>query len=103
MYRIVLICEGVPSAAGAEAATDITAEFEQHRPWHTNVQCSWDGVRLTLQADNDYDPEGLALQDEFSDCICAYIAGGFDGNIIVASATSIGVASAQPGVQADRP
>ena len=36
--------------------------------------CTWDGERLILQADNDYDPEGLALLDEFSDNISAFIS-----------------------------
>jgi hypothetical protein len=76
----------VPESAGAEAAIDITREFADHRPWHGNVICSWDGRRLMLQADNDFDSNGLALLDEFSDCIAAYIA-SFDGGITVESVT----------------
>src|SRR6267143_2740844 len=68
MYRIVLACKGVPADVGAVAARDITEEFT-HRPWHQNVRCEWDGSRLILQADNDFDSNGLALLDEFSDAI----------------------------------
>ena len=83
MYRVVLSCSGVPTDAGAEAATDITREFAEHRPWHQNVSCTWDGSRLILSAENDYDPDGVALMDEFSDCLAAYITAGFDGEIRV--------------------
>ena len=58
----------VPKAAGPRAAIDITEEFA-HRPWHQNVRCPWDGEILRLEADNDYDENGLALSDEFSDAI----------------------------------
>src|SRR4051794_30524061 len=64
MYRIVLACSGVPADVGPSAARDITEEFT-HRPWHKNVRCQWDGSRLVLQADNDFDSNGLALLDEF--------------------------------------
>ena len=86
MYRIMLSCNGVPQHVGAAAADDIGEEFT-HRPWHQNVQCSWDGSRLLLQADNDYDSDGSALTDEFSDAIAACIADGFDGSIAVESVT----------------
>jgi hypothetical protein len=88
MYRIVLVCEGVPENAGNAAARDIMEEFT-HRPWHTNVTCAWDGSRLILQADNDFDSRGLALRDEFSDAISACIAEGFDGELKVLSISGI--------------
>lgn len=88
MYRIILACNGVPVHAGAEAARDITEEFTD-RPWHQNVQCQWDGSRLILQADNDYDSNGLALLDEFSDAISASIEDGFDGGIDVVSVSPL--------------
>ena len=87
MYRIVLSCSGVPSHLGNAAADDIAQEFAE-RPWHQNVKCSWDGTRLLLQADNDYDSNGIALTDEFSDVIAACIVEGFDGNITVESVTA---------------
>jgi len=88
MYRIVLACNGVPADVGAVAAHDITEEFT-HRPWHQNVRCEWDGSRLVLQADNDFDSNGLALLDEFSDAISASIADGFDGGIDVVSVSPL--------------
>jgi len=84
MYRIVLACKGLPADVGAVAARDITEEFN-NRPWHQNVRCEWDGSRLMLQAENDFDSNGLALLDEFSDAISASIADGFDGGIDVVS------------------
>jgi len=85
MFRIVLACSGIPSAAGAEAASDIAAEFRNHRQWHENVACTWDGRTLRLQADNDFDSDGLAVTDELSDCLSAYVAEPFDGDIAVES------------------
>lgn len=94
-YRIVLMCNGVPSEAGAAAAVDITEEFT-HRPWHENVTCRWDGYRLVLQAENDYDSDGAALTDEFSDAISACIDESFDGNITIESITTIDEQTAEP-------
>jgi hypothetical protein len=84
MYRIILACNGVPAHAGSVAAQDITEEFT-HRPGHKNVSCVWDGSKLILQADNDFDSNGLALLDEFSDAISACIEGGFDGDLSIVS------------------
>jgi hypothetical protein len=87
MFRVVLSCGGIPTESGPEAAADITKEFVEHRPWHKNASCVWDGSRLVLAAVNDYDPDGQALLDEFSDCISAYVAGNFDSDIRVESVT----------------
>jgi hypothetical protein len=84
MYRIVLKCTGIPSDAGPPGAESILEEFT-HRPWHTNVKCEWDGSDLILQADNDYDSNGAALVDEFSDAISACISDAGDGDIQVVS------------------
>ena len=89
MYRIVLACIGVRAEDAGAAARDITEEFN-HRPWHQNVRCEWDGSRLVLDAENDYDSDGRALVDEFSDAISACIKEGFDGNIEVVSIISLG-------------
>jgi hypothetical protein len=80
MFRIVLTCDGVPKDVGAEAAADIMEEFT-HRPWHQKVECQWDGERLTLRAENDFDSNGDALTDEFSDAISACVAPAFEGSI----------------------
>ena len=84
MCRIILACNGVPAIVGAACARDISEEFT-HRPWHENVTCVWDGAQLILQAENDFDANGLALLDEFSDAISACIKGGFDGDIEILS------------------
>lgn len=88
MYRIVLVCKGVPTRAGPAGARDITEEF-RHRPWHRNVSCEWDGSQLILKADNDFDSNGLALRDEFSDAISACIEEGFDGGIDIVSVSPV--------------
>jgi hypothetical protein len=51
--------------------------------------CSFTNSELVLTAENDFDPNGLALMDEFSDCIAAYIAEPFDGKIRLVNATTI--------------
>jgi hypothetical protein len=88
MYRITLECHGVPPAAGAEAASDITEAFRLHYPHEYNVVCTFVDGKLRLVADNDYDPEGLNLTDEFSDNIAAYVE-PFDGNIELVSVEAI--------------
>jgi len=50
------------------------------------VSCEWDGAELILRAENDWDANGKALMDEFSDAICAN-ADRFDGDIAVRSIT----------------
>ncbi len=73
MYKITMRAAGVSETVGAEAARDIEAEFREHRRWQERVTCSFEGGVLTLVAFNDYDENGLALSDEFSDLISAFI------------------------------
>jgi hypothetical protein len=87
-YRAVLQCDGVPPAAGAEGAKCITANFAK-RTWHKNAICSWDGNYLTLSVENDFDRDGLAAMDEFSDEISACIREGFGGDLRLISLTEI--------------
>jgi hypothetical protein len=87
-YRAVLRCDGVPPAFGAEAAKCIIANFAM-RTWHRNATCSWDGNCLTLSVENDFDQDGRAAMDEFSDEVSACIRGGFDGDLRVISVTEI--------------
>ena len=84
MFKLVLSCTGVPERVGPQAAVDITEEFT-HRSWHKHVVCSWDVSSLVLEAENDFDSDGLALLDEFSDAISACISDGFDGKITILS------------------
>ena len=88
MFKLTLTCSGVPTQVGQQAAHDITDEFK-HRPWHQDVICSWDGELLVLEATNDFDADGLALRDEFSDAISACIQEGFDGDITILRVTSL--------------
>jgi hypothetical protein len=80
MYRIKLVCEGIPENMGSQAAVDITQEFAS-RPWQSHALCTWDGSLLLLELENDFDEKGLAATDEFSDTISACMSGGFDGDI----------------------
>ena len=88
MYRIVLVCEGVPPELGPAAAIDISEEFT-HRQWHQNVRCGWDQTRLLLYAENDWDGDGEALLDEFSDVISSCIKGTFESDIQIESIVTI--------------
>ena len=86
---MVLECCGVPAAEGEEAARDIETEFREHRPHHSNVRCTFHDGKLVLQAENDWDADGLALIDEFSDCISAYIVSSLEGDLRIASTTAL--------------
>lgn len=87
MYRIALTCAGLTDAEGTAAVADILEEFT-HRPWHTDLECSWSSGLLSLRASNDYDPEGQALLDEFSDAIHACVNYSGSIRLEVASITS---------------
>jgi hypothetical protein len=89
MHRVILECSDVPTAEGEEAARDIETEFREHRPHHGTVRCMFDDGKLVLQAENDWDADGVALMDQFSDCISAYIATPFGGDIRLISSTEI--------------
>jgi hypothetical protein len=88
MYRITLECHDVPAAAGDEAARDITEAFRLHYPHEHNVSCTFLDGKLRLVAENDYDPEGLNLMDEFSDNICAFVE-PFDGDLTLVSVETL--------------
>ena len=62
-----------PLRLGSKRLSTIAEEFA-HRPWHTNVRCMWDRPSLRLEAQNDYDNQGLAIRDEFSDALSACVA-----------------------------
>lgn len=88
MYRITLECHGVPAEAGDEAAREITDAFRLHYPHEHNVLCTFVDGTLKLVAENDYDPIGLNLMDEFLDNICAYLP-PFDGGIRLVSVETL--------------
>ena len=89
MYRTTIICKGLAKEAGEEAAFDIEKEFKEHRDWHKNVSCKWDGSELKLIAENDFDSNGQALLDEFGDCLAAYVEDYFDSSIEILSVNEI--------------
>lgn len=89
MYRVVLECRGIPQDEGGAAALDIAKEFAEHRPYHLKVTCTFLDGTLTLTAENDFDREGLALMDEFSDCLSAYTSMTFDCDISVKSVSIV--------------
>ncbi len=89
MFRVTLACENVPASAGAKAAKDIQHEFAERRLHHKKVVCAYTNGELVLTAENDFDPNGLALMDEFSDCISAYIEELFDGEIRLVEAVAV--------------
>jgi len=89
MYRLKLICKGVPEAAGVEGALEISYEFAVHRTWWENVTCRWEGISLVLEADSDFDSDGRALLDEFYDCVAAFIEGQFSCDISIESVTRV--------------
>lgn len=73
MYRIVVACEGLAEAEGMRAVACVLEEFG-HRPWHKEVACEYVAGALRLSAVNDYDKNGQALLDEFSDAIHACVS-----------------------------
>lgn len=87
-YCVVLQCEGLPANAGAKAAEDVTAGFSR-RDWHQKAVSHWDGKLLILTAENDFDRDGRATMDEFSDEISACMSDGFDSDIRIVSVTEI--------------
>jgi hypothetical protein len=90
MYRVVLVCAGVPAEEGPRAAGDIAKEFNEVRtPRHTNSTCVFEHGRLVLGCDTDWDSDGSNLMDEFSDCLSAYISTPFDGDLRLVSVAAI--------------
>ena len=76
MFRIAVACEGIAPELGPRAALDVAGEFA-HRPWHHNVRCEWRGGLLILEAENEFDSEGNAVADEFSDAVAACVSGAY--------------------------
>ena len=72
MFKFLVSCSGISSAVAKAAVPSILEEFA-HRPWHRDVTCSFDGQQLVLAATNDYDANGSALLDEFSDAVFACV------------------------------
>jgi len=88
MFHVVIECDGLPVNEGPQAALDIAEGFSQ-RPWHQNVRCVWHGKTLRLEADVDFDANGLALRDEFSDEIVANVKNAEYSDLRVVSVTEV--------------
>jgi hypothetical protein len=82
MFIIKLICRGIPKELGPKAATNITEEF-RYCSCHFNAICRWREDALQLEATSEFDSEGRALAEEFSEAIAACVAEPFDGAILV--------------------
>ena len=72
MFRVTLICTGLTESEGSAAVSDILEEFS-HRPWQTDLACEWKEGKLRFSATNDFDKDGMAMLDEYSDAIHACI------------------------------
>ena len=84
MYRITVICERIPSASWPDALEDVRNEFKC-RPWHCVQDVHWSQDTLFLVAVNDYDEDGEALADEFSDIVAANAPGALGYRVSVIS------------------
>ena len=88
MFHIIIECDGLPESEGPQAAGDI-AEAYALRPWQQNVACSWNGKTLRIETDNDFDHDGLASQDEFSDEIVVYVRNAGYSDLRIVSVTEL--------------
>jgi hypothetical protein len=82
MFTIKLICRGIPKELGPKTATHITEEF-WYCSCYANAICLWREDTLQLEATSDFDSDGRALAEEFSEAISACVAEPFDGAISV--------------------
>jgi hypothetical protein len=82
MFTIKLVCRGIPKELGPTAATNITEEF-RYCSWYANAVCRWREDALQLEATSDFDSDGRALAEEFSEAISACVAEPFDSSILV--------------------
>lgn len=74
MFRTTVYCEGIAPEQWPEALSDVRGEFV-NRHWHNIIDIRWSGQTLLLTVDNDYDANGEAPADEFSDTIAACAPG----------------------------
>ena len=88
MFHVVIECQGLHPPDRLQASRDIVEEFT-HRLWHQDVSCAWVGENLRIEAHDDFDADGLALRDEFSDAIVASVANAEYTDLRVISVTEI--------------
>jgi hypothetical protein len=92
VFRVTVKCERIASAAWPDALEDVRAEFRD-RPWHNIVDIRWSGDVLLFIAENDYDSDGEALADEFSDTVAAYAPGTPGYRVAIVSVEVVGDAA----------
>lgn len=83
MYKIIIDCYDVDQNSGSQTALEIEREFREHRTWFKFVDCCYADEILTLTAMSDVDASGIALLDEFGDCLSAYLSG--HGRVVIRS------------------
>jgi hypothetical protein len=90
VFRVSVACEGIPPDAWPDALVDVESEFSK-RTWHHIVHCGWEGGALILVVDNDYDKDGAAVADEFSDAVAAYAPGtpGYRVRVLSVATSSV--------------
>jgi hypothetical protein len=91
MFRVTVKCEGILQTDWPSAAADVAEEFVS-RPWQKVADARWDGDALILVADSDYDHDGEALADEFSDTVAAYAPGTPAYCVCILSVSLVGAA-----------
>ena len=67
-----MFCAGLTEEEGSAAPPEILWDF-QDRPWHTNLQCTWNGSELVLVVENELDSEGLTTLNDFNEACYARI------------------------------
>jgi hypothetical protein len=97
-YEVTLRCCGPNLENAATVVRDILDGFKE-RPWHENVRLEWTGECLVLRVENDFDDDGNALQDEFSDELSGATAADWQGNLQIVAVRILrarGIAHFQP-------
>jgi len=74
MYRITVACLGISPDDWPDAISDVNSEFAD-RLHHRIMSVNWLGADLVVVAENDYDSDGEAFADEYSDTVAAYAPG----------------------------
>ena len=93
MFRVTVKFERIARDVWPKALEDVRTEFRD-RPWHRIVDVRWAGNTLLVIAENDYDSDGEALANEFSDTVAAYAPGSPGYRVDVVSVEVVGGAPA---------
>jgi hypothetical protein len=74
MYRIVLVCYGLPASIGEQTAREVAADFAELGEFCPVAECEWKGGDVILRVETD-DQDGILTLDYFRKCIEASSAG----------------------------